>query len=116
VRAMSLASRMEQLKDQSGVTRTDWVRTCHSALTSGSPCVPDQRKQELVQMVKLQRLIKGRRRQEGTFALNFLTKQTTITKNVNQALHEIKTHEGENQIRQRAIEIRDDLRLGMQIA
>lgn len=108
---MSLASRVNnQLGSVEGKS-DGWRRACHSAMTNGTVLnrVPDQRKIELVQMVRLQKIIQHNRKQEVTFAQNFLTKQTTISKNVNQALHEIKSHEGEDAMKQRAVDIREDL-------
>lgn len=76
----------------------------------------DERKQRLVEAVKRQRAISEGKKREADFIHKFLQKKNTMTKNINIALHQIKSHQGEDEARKQVTDIKADIEEGTRLA
>jgi hypothetical protein len=69
-----------------------------------------------VNAVKRQRVISEGKKREAAFITTFLAKKNTMTKNINVALHQIKSHKGEDEMRKQVTDIKADLEEGTRLA
>ena len=76
----------------------------------------EERKQRLVEAVKRQRAISEGKKKEADFIHKFLQKKNTMTKNINIALHQIKSHQGEDDARKQVTDIKADIEEGTRLA
>ena len=63
-------------------------------------------------MVKLQKLVKKHKKEESHFVADFVAKKNTMTRNINQALYAIKSHQCDEQIRLDALDLKEELEQG----
>jgi hypothetical protein len=59
----------------------------------------EERVKNLVEAVKRQKQISEGKKKEADFIHKFLQKKNTMTKNINIALHLIKSHKGEDELK-----------------
>lgn len=60
-------------------------------------------------MVKLHVLVKQHKKEESNFVADFVAKRNTMARNINQALHVIKSHQFDEQIRMDALDLKVEL-------
>ncbi len=70
----------------------------------------------MVEAVKRQKEIADGKKKEAEFIHKFLVKKNTMTKNINIALHQIKSHKGEDELRKQVTDIKADLEEGTRLA
>ena len=76
----------------------------------------EERKQRLVEAVKRQKAISEGKKKEADFIHKFLQKKNTMTKNINIALHQIKSHQGDDEARKQVTDIKADIEEGTRLA